>query len=315
MSAASPSGVEGQVFERSTLLKGREATIRCVRLGEQIFTIDPGVVKVIRLEDEWFEDLNDPEHVLEQIRTAHGVGADLFSFWQRMPDVTPRFQYHVEYEEIAVLSVESYDKWWKSQIKSRVRNQVRKAEKDGVVVREVPYDDAFVRGMTNIFNEAPVRQGRRFWHFGKDFQTIRQQFSRYIHREYMIGAYLGDRMIGFMMLGNAGRFALTGQIISSLEDRDKSPNNALIAKAVEICAQRGLPYLIYLFWTDDTLAEFKRRCGFERVVVPRYYVPLTRKGEIALRLGMHHGWKAMLPASITRSLKRVRGTWYGLRGR
>jgi hypothetical protein len=314
MPATPPPAAVGQVFEKETLVKGRAATIRCVSLGEQVFTIDPGLVSVIHLEDEWFEDLHDPERVLQLIRAVPGARADLLSFWQRMPDVTRRFPYHVEFEEIAVLPIESYDKWWKSQIKSRVRNQVRKSEKDGVVVKEVPYDDAFVRGMTEIFNEAPVRQGRKFWHYGKDFETIKHQFSRYVHREYMIGAYLGDRMIGFMMLGNAGHFALTGQIISSLEDRDKSPNNALIAKAVEICAQRGLPYLIYLFWSDDTLAEFKRRCGFERVVVPRYYVPLSRKGELALRWGMHLGWKAMMPQGLKRSLKRVRGSWYGFRG-
>ena len=30
----------------------------------------------------------------------------------------------------------------------------------------------------------------------------------------MIGAYPSDEMIGFIMLGNAGNFGLTGQIIS-----------------------------------------------------------------------------------------------------
>ncbi len=108
-----------------------------------------------------------------------------------------------------------------------MRSQIRKAEKEGVVVRETRYDDDFVRGMTAIFNEAPVRQGRRFWHYGKDFETVKRQFSRYIHREHMIGAYYHDEMIGLIMLGNAGRFGITGQIISSIKHRDKATNNAL----------------------------------------------------------------------------------------
>ena len=58
-----------------------------------------------------------------------------------MPDVEPRFSYHREWEEIAVLPVTTYDDWWTLQIKSRVRNQIRKAEKDGLMVKEVPYDD------------------------------------------------------------------------------------------------------------------------------------------------------------------------------
>ena len=117
-----------------------------------------------------------------------------------------------------------------------------------------------------------------------------------MHRERMIGAYYEGEMIGFIMLANAGRFGITGQIISSLKHRDKSTNNALIAKAVEVCAQQGLGYLIYLFWSEDSLAEFKRRCGFEPVRVPRYWVPLTWKGRLALACGLHRGWKAMIPA-------------------
>ena len=101
----------------------------------------------------------------------------------------------------------------------------------------------------------------------------------------MIGAYFDGELVGFIMLANAGRFGITGQIISSLKHRDKSPNNALIAKAVEVCAQQGLGYLIYLYWSEDSLAEFKRRCGFEPVRVPRYWVPLTWKGRLRLRRG------------------------------
>jgi hypothetical protein len=60
MPATPPPAAVGQVFEKETLVKGRAATIRCVSLGEQVFTIDPGLVSVIHLEDEWFEDLHDP---------------------------------------------------------------------------------------------------------------------------------------------------------------------------------------------------------------------------------------------------------------
>ena len=171
----------------------------------------------------------------------------------------------------------------------------------------------FVRGMTAIFNESPVRQGRKFWHYGKDFETVKRQFSRYIHREVMIGAYYKDEMIGLMMLGDAGRFGLTGQIISSLKHRDKSPNNALIAKAVEVCAKRKLDYLCYLFWSDDSLAEFKRRCGFEKTQVPRYFVPLTARGKLGLKVGGHRGWKMMIPPRIKAPLKRLRRKWHGIK--
>jgi hypothetical protein len=84
----------------------------------------------------------------------------------------------------------------------------------------------------------------------------------------------------------------------------------LVAKAVEVCARRGLDHLVYLFRSDDSLAEFKRRCGFERTRVPRYYVPLTRKGHWGLRWGLHRGWKQMVPRRIKVPLKRLRRLWY-----
>src|SRR5262249_47490975 len=149
--------------------------------------------------------------------------------------------------------------------------------------------------MTAIFNETPVRQGRRFWHYGKDFHTVKTQFSRFIHREDIIGAYYQDELTGFIMMGSACRYAVTNQIISAIKHRDKFPNYALIAKAVELCERKRIPYLVYLFWTDDSLAEFKRRSGFVKTRVPRYFVPLTPKGRIALKLGLHRSWKTLLP--------------------
>jgi hypothetical protein len=273
-------------------------------------TLEGRYPRIARVEDEWYEDLPDPERAAAQLAEIGPGGPDILTFWQRLPDVEPRYPYHCEWEELAVLPIESYDDWWNTRIKSRVRTQVRKCAKAGVVIRESEYDDAFVNGMTAIFNESPVRQGRRFWHYGKDRETVRSQFSRYLFRERLIGAYLGEEMIAFMMLANAGPFALTGQIIASLKHRDKAPNNALVAKAVEICAEAGVPHLVYFFWGDDSLAEFKRRCGFEPVQVPRYFVTLSPLGRLALATGAHRGWKTMIPAETRGRLKAIRRRWH-----
>lgn len=298
------------VFMKETLVKGQPTKIECLELLGQTYAIARNPVTVVGLEDEWYDDVQDPASVVSALKRAD-FKPDIFTFWQRLPNIQPAHTYPMEWEEIAVLPISGYDNWWKNQIKSRTRNQIRKAEKEGIEVRETKYDDDFVRGMTAIFNESPVRQGRKFWHYGKDFETVKRQFSRYIFRESMIGAYYQDELVGFVMLGNAARFGLTGQIISAMKHRDKSTNNALIAKTVEVCDRKQLPYLVYLYWSDDSLAEFKRRCGFERTKVPRYFVPLTHKGELALKLGAHRGWKQLLPKELQRSLKKMRSSWYG----
>jgi len=295
-----------ETFNRETLIKGQPAQIECVEIYGQTYSIGRGLLTTLKLEHEWYEDVRDPFAVIDALNHSSNVKPDIFTFWQRVPELEPKYDFYSEWESVAALPIESFDHWFTKQISSRMRSQIRKAHKDGVEVRECSYDDDFVRGMTEIFNEAPIRQGRKFWHYGKDFETIKRQFSKYLFREEMIGAYFQDEMIGFMMLGHAGNYAVTGQIISKIEHRDKATNNVLISKAVEVCAKRGLPYLVYLYWTNDSLAEFKRRCGFVETRVPRYFVPLTRRGALALKAGVHKGLIVAIPDRIKAPLKKLR---------
>jgi len=275
--------------------------------GHEI-VIDGKFPKIARLADEWYEDVIDPESLRKRL-LEEKINADIFSFWQRMPDIEPLFDYYREWEYIAALPIKSYDHWWKTKIKSRTRGLVRKALKRGIVIRECEYDDEFVKGMTDIFNETPIRQGKPFWHFGKDFDTVKREFSRYLFRESLIGAFYEGELIGFVMLADAGKFALPGQIISKIQHRNKAPNNALIAKVVEICDQRKIPYLIYFYWGDGNLSEFKRRCGFEKIGLPRYYIPLNLNGRMAMKMKLHHGIKGVLPDNMISVLKNIRKSW------
>src|SRR5262249_53056957 len=119
-----------------------------------------------------------------------------------------------------------------------------------------------------------------------------------------------SELIGFMMLGFAGQYAVTGQIISKISHRDKGTNNCLIAKAVEICAREGVPNLVYVRWDAGSLVEFKRRNGFEPVRLPRYYVPMTAKGKLALRLGCENGLSAIIPDAALARVKSLRTAGY-----
>jgi hypothetical protein len=299
-----------QVFSKETLIGGQPRQISCVEICGQVYRIHRGLLTTVQLEDEWYDDVRDPDRVIENLRLAKGINADIFTFWQRLPELEPKYAYPMEWEELAVLPIKTYQHWWNHQIKSRVRNQIHKSAKEGVEVRETSFNDDFVSGMTAIFNESPMRQGRRFWHYGKDCETVKRQFSRFVFREDMIAAYYREELIGLVMLGNAGCFGLTGQIISSIKHRDKATNNALIAKCVQVCEKKGMSYLVYLHWSDDSLGEFKRRCGFERTKIPRYFVPLTWRGKLGLKFGIHRGWKHVLPERIKSRLKRLRTAWH-----
>lgn len=272
------------------------------------FTIQGSWLKTARLTDEWHEDVDDPEALIRDLKASSG--ADLFTFWQRLPDIEPRFSYYREVDSIAVLPVTTYEHWLKHQVNNKTRNLVTKAAKKGVVLKAATFDDAFVRGITAIFNETPVRQGMPFWHYGKDVETIRREFSRFLFREDLFGAYVDDELVGFIFLAHGGKYEMLGQILSMMKHRDKALNNALIAKAVEVCAERRVPYLVYAVWPRGPLKEFKRHNGFDRVDLPRYYVPLTIKGALALKLGLHRNPLERLPDPAFLYLRDLRTKFY-----
>ena len=269
-------------------------------------------LKTAKVAEEWYADVEDPEKIIKKIKDSK-IKADIFTFWQRLPDTDPIYPYHMELDFIAALPVVSFDHWWKNQIKSRTRNLINKAKKNGIVVREAEFNDEFVRGMTNIFNETRMRQGKPFWHYGKDFETVKREFSEYLFREELIGAYLEDELVGFIMLAHAGKYALTGQIISKIAHRDKSINNVLIAKAVEICERKNIPFLVYYYWGRSSLAEFKRRNGFKKTGLPRYYIPLNLKGKIAIIFKLYRSTAELLPEKVFKRVNNFRTRYYSFK--
>ena len=281
--------------------------------GQRIM-VEGKALRIASFEQEWYEDVEDPQTLINELRKTESR-PDILTFWQRLPDTQPKYSYSMETEPIAALPIKSYSYWWDKQIDCKTRNMVRKSQKKGVTVRMVSFDDELIQGMTSIFNETPIRQGRRFLHYGKDFETVKREFSRFLFREEIFGAYVGEELVGFIMLAYAGRYAYLGQIISKIARRDLAPNNALLAKAVERCAEKGIPYLAYALWLEDGLGGFKRSNGFERFDLPRYFVPLTPKGKLALKLGVHRGWKGAVPKHLRQPLKNLRKRWYALRWR
>jgi len=286
--------------------------------GKEI-RIDGRLIRIAFLDGEGYQFLEDPEVALGVLRKS-GTQIDLFTFIQKLSDISPRHSYPMEWDNMAALRVSTFDDWIMKQIDFRVRNKVRKAAKNGVLVREVPYDEAFVQGISAIYNESPVRQGKPFWHYGKDIEAVRRMNGTFMDRSIFIGAFFESSLIGFVKLvtdeekGQAGLM----QIVSMIQHRDKAPTNALVAQAVRSCAERGISYLWYANMSygkkqNDALAEFKRHNGFQKVDLPRYYVPLTLAGQVALRLGLHHGLTDWIPEPVAAAYRKIRAQWYARR--
>lgn len=279
--------------------------------------VTEGVIKIGAIKDEeWSESdvVRDPEVLIENIKRSK-ARVDIFTFAQKLPETTPKYGYYMEWDNDAAIPITSYDEWWKKRLPQVTRKNVRRSVKKGCVVREAEFNDEFVKEIIKVYNESPVRQGRPFWHYGKDFDTVKRENSSFLSNSEFIGAYYNEELIGFIKLVYVRKEAKIMQIISMVKHQDKRPTNALIAKAVEICEKKKVDFFVYgkYFYgkrTQSPLIEFKVRNGFEKINLPRYYVPLTTKGKIILKLKLHHGIVGLIPMVIFNYLVALRAKWY-----
>jgi hypothetical protein len=256
--------------------------------------------------------VENPETFIGRLKESE-LRADVFTFTQRPPQTTPRYGYSLEWDNWAAVRTTCFKEWWEN-LPQESRKNVRRAAKRGVVVKTVPFDDDLVRGIHAIYNETPVRQGKRFWHFGKDFNTLKGELATYLDRSEFIGAYWNDVLIGFLKMVYVDHLATLFHIISMNEHYDKRPMNALIARAVEVCEQKWISHFIYgqfLYGNkhQSSLLEFKRRNGFEQINFPRYYVPLTWKGQVFVKLRLYSGIGGLVPEPVLQRVLSLRA-WF-----
>jgi len=293
-------------------IRGKSTKVPSVQIDGGTIVVTGKWLKIASVRDEELiegEIVRDPQRFISELKTR-APRADILTFPQTGYDATPKYHYPFEWDNVAAACTTSFKDWWE-KLPQEARKNARRAAKRGVSVRAAKFDDDFVKAIKSIYDETPVRQGMRFWHFGKDFETVKTENGTYLERSEFIGAYLDAELIGFLKFVYVDRTAKIMQILSKTQHYDKRPMNALIAKAVEVCHEKGMSYLVYSKFTfgnkkTSPLTEFKRRNGFVQMNFVRYYVPLTLKGKIALKLKLHRGLIGILPSGLIDLLLRLR---------
>ena len=287
-----------------------------VQLDGREVVVNGRLCRVAHVDGDGYKFLTGPESVVAALHRSK-VRVDLLTFLQNLPDTSPRYPYLFEWESMAVLPISTFDHWWTQQINNKTRNMVRRAERKGVSVCEVPFDDSLVQGIWEIYNETPVRQGRRFPYYGKSLEDVRAMSATFLDSSIFIGAFDGEKLIGFIKLTVDDSRSQAGMmhILSMIQYRDKAPTNALVVQAVRSCADRGIAHLVYANFAygkkqRSSLSDFKERNGFQRMDIPRYYIPVTRWGALAFRLGLHRRFAERVPEQVAAKLRKLRSRWY-----
>ena len=116
-----------------------------------------------------------------------------------------------------------------------------------------------------------MRQGKTFTHYGKTIEQVKKDQAAFLDRSDYICAYHEKELIGVVKLIYRGDVASILTFLPKASHHDKRPANAIMAKAVELCVERGIGHLVFGKFNYGTkkhtpLREFKIRNGFDHAV-------------------------------------------------
>jgi hypothetical protein len=250
--------------------------------------------KVANDGKEYEKNVVPTKDFIEKLRNR---GVDVFTFIERRwccKALSPSPLWVKASDNIALLQVKSFDDWWRN-IGKKTRNMIRKAEKNGITTAEVEPSEKLAEGMWKIYNETPIRQERAFPHYRISMQTVTRSVLSAQDCTF-IEAFFQDELAGFIQLVHGDKIAIVSQILSLQKHSGKAVNNALIAKAIEVCATKQFGWLMYgRMGNHPSLDNFKQSNGFTKFSLTRYYVTITKKGRIATKMGLHREIKDVLP--------------------
>jgi hypothetical protein len=298
-------------------VKGKWIKVPSFQWQGSTVVVTGNFITIARVHDEsWMEtELSDPVHCIEELRNTRR--ADLFTFGQMPPGRPAEYNYFCEPDSIALIRLGTFEEWWTS-LPQETRKNVRRAEKRGVRVEVKTFTDTLVSDLVELNNSSPIRQGRRYPHYGKSFEQTKRDYCSFRDRSEFLCAFFGDEIIGFLKVVYRGRIASVLNLIAKENHQDKRPANALIKVAVERCTAKGVSCLTYGYFNygnkrDTSITQFKIRNGFEETLVPRYFVPLTVRGRLYMRLRLHRGVLGLLPNRAILAALAMREKFYELR--
>ncbi len=177
-------------------------------------------LRVIRVTSEEYLEgkiFENPSLVIDGVKGS-ALRGDILTFAQNNIEDSNsvHYPYPFEWDNAAVLPITSHEDWLKNRVKYDVRKAIRKAKRLGVEIRTVEFNDAFVEGIHGIYNETPIRQGKPFSHYGKNFESLKREHSTFLDRSVIIGAYHEGELIGFVKMVYVDRVAKTMQVTSKV---------------------------------------------------------------------------------------------------
>ena len=127
-------------------VRGKGVIVPSVHIGGRTVITTGKWLKIAAVREEELiegDTIVEPESFISRFKSS-GLTSDLFTFAQRLPDKTPRYDYHIEWENAAVIRITTFSRWWKEGAEYSIRKAVNRAKKFGVIVKLAEFNDEFV---------------------------------------------------------------------------------------------------------------------------------------------------------------------------
>src|SRR5437016_14607985 len=142
----------GNVQQAEIRISGKTLYVPSTEICGRTVVVTGKWIKTAQVKDDELVEgvpVEDPESFITKLKESE-LKADVFTFAQRPPEITPKYGYHLEWENWAVAPTTSFNEWWENRLPQETRKNVRRAARRGVIVKMLPLEDNFVRGVHPI---------------------------------------------------------------------------------------------------------------------------------------------------------------------
>lgn len=239
---------------------------------------------------------------------------------------------HVIYVYLIPTKNASFEEIWRRRFKRRNREEIRKAQGEGVSVVKIDSVDG-IRGWMDGIHRCDVSTLKRQGRWGAYPDSYRDVFlSELIEAKKLLGDHFNiygavyrQRLIAYLVVQEFNRLMEPTKAASRTEFLKKHPNDVLVAHLIKEACERGFDWVEYGFdrvsWNSEIrslyagIQMWRRKFGFEEIPVPIYRLGLNRSGRMIQRLYSGREYIVARSAYVPESLMRFFEKLYGAKRR
>ena len=206
---------------------------------------------------------------------------------------------------------------WTNKFNKKARNLVKKFKKSNGIVKVLDRPLDYINEIMEVNLSAPIRQGRPMPPSYTNREIVIKSLEASLKEKKghlkVYGAFIHDKLVAYSYVVEHNGYAYISRFLTHTKYFKYAVSNGLISAIIEDLCNRNIEVVQYGYWSrhHKGVNHFLKQHGFERGKVEAYYIPLSRKGRLALRiLRLISGVKETSLGELLRRVSLVRRFYY-----